>query len=416
MLTATPERLVVMLFDGAQSFLARSVAALRANEPALAMRNVQRAVAIIDELNFSLDMSYGEVPEQLRSIYLFHKRQLVQACVARDPEGIEAIAELLRELPTRSRRSRTAASRRHRRRRHRRRKRVNDPYERILELARREAELVEQNRLEELAAVWAERDELVSSLASRPPCAREAGRADRICARRHDRIARAATRRRSPCSSGRRATGSAARGDRARSRSRPTPAAVRAGTGGEPRPLGTPTRRGLGLPARLEGPNAPASPNPSIERLNSLPGRTITEASAGCGRKGKPTDGSSLRKEPASRSSTSPRTFCSRRCSARRRARPALANNIANANTPGYKRSTSTSTARWQQALGDGRSRRRRGRRPRLRRQARRHRRRRAPTAATSTPTSRWRASPRTRSTTRRSPRSRRRACTSSTP
>ena len=97
-LTATPERLVVMLFDGAQSFLARSVAALRANEPALAMRNVQRAVAIIDELNFSLDMSYGEVPERLRSIYLFHTRQLVQACVARDPEGIEAVADLLREL------------------------------------------------------------------------------------------------------------------------------------------------------------------------------------------------------------------------------------------------------------------------------------------------------------------------------
>lgn len=97
-LTATPERLVVMLFDGAQSFLARSVAGLRANDPALAMRNVQRAVAIIDELNFSLDMSYGEVPERLRSIYLFHKRQLVEACVARDPEGIEAVAELLREL------------------------------------------------------------------------------------------------------------------------------------------------------------------------------------------------------------------------------------------------------------------------------------------------------------------------------
>jgi flagellar protein FliS len=97
-LTAPPERLVVMLFDGANRFLIRAVAALRGNEPALAMRNVQRAVAIIDELNFSLDMSYGEVPERLRSIYLFHKRALVQACIARDPEAIEAIAGLLREI------------------------------------------------------------------------------------------------------------------------------------------------------------------------------------------------------------------------------------------------------------------------------------------------------------------------------
>lgn len=97
-LTATPERLVVMLFDGANRFLVRTVAALRANEPQAAMRNVQRAVAIIDELNFSLDMSYGEVPERLRAIYLFHKRELVQACIARDPEAIEVVAGLLREL------------------------------------------------------------------------------------------------------------------------------------------------------------------------------------------------------------------------------------------------------------------------------------------------------------------------------
>lgn len=67
---------------------------------------------------------------------------------------------------------------------------MNDPYERILELARREAELVEQNRLEELAAVWAERDELVSSLASRPPeSARDAlAEADRVVRATHERV------------------------------------------------------------------------------------------------------------------------------------------------------------------------------------------------------------------------------------
>jgi flagellar protein FliS len=97
-LTATPERLVVMLFEGANSVLARTAAALRADDPALAMRNAQRAVAIVDELNFSLDMSYGDVPERLRAIYLFHKRSLVEAVIARDPEAVETIAELLREL------------------------------------------------------------------------------------------------------------------------------------------------------------------------------------------------------------------------------------------------------------------------------------------------------------------------------
>jgi flagellar protein FliS len=87
-----------MLFDGANSFLARSAAALRADKPVIAMQNVQRALAIIDELNFSLDMSYGEVPEKLRAIYLFHKRQLVQAVMAQDADSIDICAGLLREL------------------------------------------------------------------------------------------------------------------------------------------------------------------------------------------------------------------------------------------------------------------------------------------------------------------------------
>jgi hypothetical protein len=46
---------------------------------------------------------------------------------------------------------------------------VNGAYERILELARREAELVATGRLEELGAVWAERDEITAQLGASPP-------------------------------------------------------------------------------------------------------------------------------------------------------------------------------------------------------------------------------------------------------
>jgi hypothetical protein len=65
-----------------------------------------------------------------------------------------------------------------------------DPYERILELARLEAALVDENRLEELAAVWAERDRLVASLGPQPPAsAREAlAEADRVVRETHARI------------------------------------------------------------------------------------------------------------------------------------------------------------------------------------------------------------------------------------
>jgi len=67
---------------------------------------------------------------------------------------------------------------------------VTDPYERILELARREAELVDAGSFEQLASVWAERDALVASLASRPPAsAREVlAEADRVVRATHDRV------------------------------------------------------------------------------------------------------------------------------------------------------------------------------------------------------------------------------------
>jgi flagellar protein FliS len=97
-LTAPPERLVVMLFEGAISFLTRAAASLRADEPIVAMKNLQRAIAIIDELNVSLDMSHGQVPEKLRAIYIFHKHHLLQASVSRDAEAVDTVIELLREL------------------------------------------------------------------------------------------------------------------------------------------------------------------------------------------------------------------------------------------------------------------------------------------------------------------------------
>jgi hypothetical protein len=56
-------------------------------------------------------------------------------------------------------------------------------YERILELAQREAALVDEGRFEELATVWAERDDVIGVLEETPPAsAREPLlEADRIC-------------------------------------------------------------------------------------------------------------------------------------------------------------------------------------------------------------------------------------------
>jgi flagellar protein FliS len=97
-LTAPREQLVVMLYDGAIRFLHQSGAALRAGNRELGLTKLRRAEAIIDELNLSLDMDQGEIAEQLRSIYLFCKRHLLEVRLNGDIRPIEAVSGLLAEL------------------------------------------------------------------------------------------------------------------------------------------------------------------------------------------------------------------------------------------------------------------------------------------------------------------------------
>src|SRR4051812_35050134 len=97
-LTAPPERLVVMLYDGARRFLLQATHAMRAGDLATTNNRLQRAEAIVAELRATLDMSAGEVAGNLESIYAFCQRLLLEARVKRDPERIEQVSQLLGEL------------------------------------------------------------------------------------------------------------------------------------------------------------------------------------------------------------------------------------------------------------------------------------------------------------------------------
>jgi flagellar protein FliS len=97
-MTATPERLVVMLYDGAHRFLTQAAVAMRANDLAQSNDRLQRAEAIISELNVTLDMSAGEIADRLRAIYPFSRRQLTEARLERDPQKIETVSRMLGEL------------------------------------------------------------------------------------------------------------------------------------------------------------------------------------------------------------------------------------------------------------------------------------------------------------------------------
>jgi flagellar secretion chaperone FliS len=97
-LTASPEQLVVMLYDGANRFLLQAAAAGRINDREAMHNRLRRAEAIIEELHSTLDMSQGQVAHRLASIYIFCRRLLNEARLEGSAEKIDQVAGLLAEL------------------------------------------------------------------------------------------------------------------------------------------------------------------------------------------------------------------------------------------------------------------------------------------------------------------------------
>jgi flagellar protein FliS len=97
-LTASPEQLVVMLYDGARRFLHQASAAMNGDDVETAHLKLRRAEAIISHLRDTLDPDQGDVAARLQAIYLFCNRHLNEARVQRDAQKIEQVSSLLGEL------------------------------------------------------------------------------------------------------------------------------------------------------------------------------------------------------------------------------------------------------------------------------------------------------------------------------
>ena len=97
-LSAPPELLVVMLYDGARKFLFQAGVAMRAGQIELTNRKLRRAEDIIQHLRDTLDMDHGQIPANLESIYVYCLRQLRQSRFDRDPAVIEHVSSLLGQL------------------------------------------------------------------------------------------------------------------------------------------------------------------------------------------------------------------------------------------------------------------------------------------------------------------------------
>ena len=99
--TASPGKLVLMLFDGAIRFLEQAKGHLGASRPKEAHEAIVRAENIVSELMSSLDMDQGgDIARNLLAVYEFVFMRLVDANMRKDPAPIEEVLPLLHNLRT----------------------------------------------------------------------------------------------------------------------------------------------------------------------------------------------------------------------------------------------------------------------------------------------------------------------------
>jgi flagellar protein FliS len=94
-----PQRLVVVLYDCALERIAAARGCMENGCTGDKNELVHKALAIVAELRGSLDrVRGGEIAAHLDDLYDYMGRRLVQANAANQPEALEEVASLLREL------------------------------------------------------------------------------------------------------------------------------------------------------------------------------------------------------------------------------------------------------------------------------------------------------------------------------
>lgn len=96
-LTATPEQLQLMLYDGAIRFATRGRAAIHAKDREAAFTALERAQLILLELSNGIRREiHPELADRMGAIYSFIYRRLVDANVQQDEAAVEEALRILR--------------------------------------------------------------------------------------------------------------------------------------------------------------------------------------------------------------------------------------------------------------------------------------------------------------------------------
>jgi flagellar protein FliS len=98
-LNASPERILIMLYDGAIRFCRQALQALDSGDKLVMSEKISRTMAIICEFANSLDHEIGgEIATDLDALYAFMTRELTRANLNNERQPLETVEKLLVDL------------------------------------------------------------------------------------------------------------------------------------------------------------------------------------------------------------------------------------------------------------------------------------------------------------------------------
>ena len=97
--TASPERILIMLYDGAIRFCRQAIQAMDAGNIELQNKKISSTIAIVAEFAASLDHQIGgQIATDLDALYMFMIREMTRANVEKDRKALETVDDLLCDL------------------------------------------------------------------------------------------------------------------------------------------------------------------------------------------------------------------------------------------------------------------------------------------------------------------------------
>ena len=98
-LSASPEQILIMLYDGSIRFCRQAIFAMEAKDKKVQAEKISRTMAIVSEFSNTLNHEVGgEIAGELDALYGFMMRELTRANLENDRKALETVEDLLTGL------------------------------------------------------------------------------------------------------------------------------------------------------------------------------------------------------------------------------------------------------------------------------------------------------------------------------